>query len=314
MYCSLLKSGLHPPSDRTGWPWTQANSQFPVFPERCAYPKISIVTPSYNQAQFLEETLRSVLLQGYPNLEYLVLDGGSTDGSKEIIEAYAPHLTYWRSEPDDGQSAAIREGFSRATGDILGWLNSDDLLLPGCLHNVARYFMQNPDAECVVGGTIVVDADNRVVRDRMGLPKISRGGIRTLKRLLLVDCGFYQPASFWRRGTYSEVGALDPQFVFTMDYDLYLRFAARRPLNHVDKLLACFRFHPQSKTSRLQETRARESQMLRRRYSRSEISPLYRFFYKVYVRLKDKLDDLPLRLAVALGKVTLPLGDIIETG
>ena len=126
-----------PPSGRTGWPWTDGARPAPA-PEVRALPKITVVTPSYNQGRFVEATLRSVLLQGYPNLEYLVLDGGSTDGSREIIERYAPWLAGWASERDRGQSDAINRGFARATGDIVAWLNSDDRYPPGTLHAVAR--------------------------------------------------------------------------------------------------------------------------------------------------------------------------------
>lgn len=308
-YRGGLLDSVFSSQERSGWPWTSPSSFLnnSSWVER-ELPRITIVTPSYNQAQFLEETMRSVLLQGYPNLEYMVLDGGSADRSPEIIAAYAPYLAYWRSEKDEGQSAAIREGFSRATGEILGWVNSDDLLLPGCLFNVAQYFTQHPETECIVGGTIVIDADGRVVRDHMGLPQITRGGKRTFKRLLLSDCGFYQPASFWRRDAYLDVGGLDPGFRFTMDYDLYLRFALRQPLEHLNKLLACFRFHAQSKTTQLRDVRYQESRVLWQRYNRDKISFLYRYLYNAYVRVKDRLDNLPFRLAVALGKAKLPYG------
>ena len=112
-----------------------------------ALPRISIVTPSYNQARFLEQSMRSILDQGYPNLEYIVMDGGSTDGSAEIIHRYAGWLAYWASEPDGGQADAIRHGFARATGEILAWVNSDDLLLPGSLGHVALQFCRHPEAD-----------------------------------------------------------------------------------------------------------------------------------------------------------------------
>ncbi|NVO00781.1 MAG: glycosyltransferase, partial [Geobacteraceae bacterium] len=126
-----------------------------------APPKITIVTPSYNQGRFLEKTILSVLDQGYPNLEYIVIDGGSTDESVEIIKKYADRLTYWVSEPDRGQSHAINKGFERATGEIFGWLNSDDWYHPGALQAVAEAFAANPDVGAVVGAGEMVDEEGK---------------------------------------------------------------------------------------------------------------------------------------------------------
>ncbi len=123
-----------------GWPWSGPVAS--TAPQSANWPTISVVTPSFNQGQFLEAAMRSVLLQGYPNLEYIVLDGGSTDQSVPVIEHYASHLAHWHSAPDDGQSDAIARGFERASGDVLCWLNSDDLLLPGALWHVAEMFRQ----------------------------------------------------------------------------------------------------------------------------------------------------------------------------
>src|SRR5579862_8034570 len=136
----LLASLPPPPPGRTGWPWTVETSP-PVAAN--AWPRITIVTPSYQQAAYVEETLRSVLLQNYPALEYIVIDGGSSDGSANLIERYASRLAYWHSQRDHGQADAINQGFDRATGEIVGWLNSDDFLLPGALFAVAQAFQQS---------------------------------------------------------------------------------------------------------------------------------------------------------------------------
>src|SRR5262245_56142305 len=134
MRCPTLAELPPPPSGKTGWPWTVETPGLPAMrPDGSPWPRVSIVTPSYNQGRFIEETLRSILLQGYPDLEYIVMDGGSTDGSADIIRKYSPWLTSWISEPDGGQVAAINAGMARATGTLLNWINSDDFLLPGAL-------------------------------------------------------------------------------------------------------------------------------------------------------------------------------------
>jgi len=141
-----------PPPGRTGWPWiTEAGWDSASDSVKRDVPRITVVTPSFNQAEFIEETIRSVLLQGYPNLEYIVIDGGSTDGSVEVIEKYSPWLTYWCSEPDRGQSHAINKGFERATGEILGWINSDDILYSGALQAAAEGLS---DADLFLGGMV----------------------------------------------------------------------------------------------------------------------------------------------------------------
>ena len=141
-----------PPRDKTGWPWTRESPRAAdTLPDGSAWPKISIVTPSYNQGQFIEETIRSVLLQGYPNLEYIVIDGGSTDGTVDILRKYERHIDFWVSERDKGQAAAINKGFARASGEILAWLNSDDTYQMGVFAQVAELFCQRPDVEVISG-------------------------------------------------------------------------------------------------------------------------------------------------------------------
>src|SRR5262249_38814525 len=149
-WCGLMRSPSFSelpatPPGKTGWPWTEGQPvQDECMPEGQPWPRVSIVTPSYNQGSFLEETIRSVLLQGYPNLEYSVIDGGSTDESVEVLRRYEPWLTRWVSEADAGQSAAINLGFLPATGDVFGWLNSDDVYEPGALAHAATYLARTP--------------------------------------------------------------------------------------------------------------------------------------------------------------------------
>jgi glycosyltransferase involved in cell wall biosynthesis len=223
------------------------------------YPKITVVTPSYNQAPFLEATLQSVLNQEYPNLEYIVIDGGSTDGSVEIINRYAAHLAYWVSEPDRGQTDALNKGFAKATGDILCWLCSDDLLEPWTLKEVAQFFRENPQVRVVYGDTTWVDMEDQPLRNRKELP--------FNRFIFLYEHNFIpQPSTFWRRDLYEEVGGLNPEFDVAMDADLWIRFAEVTSIHHIRRHWSRMRLYPEQKTQRLQLKARMEGQVLRRRY------------------------------------------------
>jgi glycosyltransferase involved in cell wall biosynthesis len=163
------------------------------------WPRITIVTPSYQQAHFLEQTIRSVLLQGYPNLEYIVLDGGSTDGSVEIIRKYEWWIDYWTSGKDGGQAEAIDRGFERATGELVAWQNSDDLYLPGALAAFGRLFARHPKTELAIGGCIWINADGTTARSRSGYPIYYPGRRLSHREALLWGIGANQPATMYRR-------------------------------------------------------------------------------------------------------------------
>ncbi|MEN1678155.1 MAG: glycosyltransferase family 2 protein [Planctomycetota bacterium] len=236
-------------------------------------PKITVVTPSYNQAEFLEQTIRSVLDQGYENLEYLVIDGGSDDGSRQVIERYADRLAHWVSEPDEGQSDAIAKGFARATGEILCWVNSDDVLLPGSLLAVADYFASHPEAETLSAGAYSIDADGEPLADWFGAYTL--GVPAGYDRLRFYDQdGVFQMATFWRRSAYEAVGGLDRSLQFVMDRDLFTRLAKRRPFDTLPKFLACFRVHQAAKSTTIQPVRQAETQELLRRYGVDRHSPV----------------------------------------
>jgi glycosyltransferase involved in cell wall biosynthesis len=212
-------------------------------------PRITVVTPSFNQAAYIAGTLKSVLDQGYPNLEYIVMDGGSTDGSVDLIRQHADRLAYWVSRPDEGQADAILQGLSRATGEVATWLNSDDILMPGALHLVGSVLAAYPEIQWLTGWPTNIDERGEVVR--RGLPP---GYYRSLIR-----AGWYhgrglgfirQEGTFWRRDLWIRSGAmLDCRRYYSMDAELWRRFAAHAPLVAVRSSLAAFRNQPQRKSA-----------------------------------------------------------------
>jgi O-antigen/teichoic acid export membrane protein/glycosyltransferase involved in cell wall biosynthesis len=210
-----------------------------------AWPKISIVIPSFNQGRYLEQTILSILNQQYPNLELIVMDGGSTDDSARIIQKYAAHLTHWQSAPDEGQASAIADGFQMASGDIFAYLNSDDLYLPHALHTVGSLFRKAPETEFLYGDCLMIDEENRIVRRMYPIDF-------DLDTFLFDHTIIQQQAAFWRHDLYRKTGGIDRAFQFCMDYDLWLRCAqAGASFTRTPSVLAAFRRHPASKTSQL---------------------------------------------------------------
>ncbi|MDP8989911.1 MAG: glycosyltransferase [Acidobacteriota bacterium] len=237
-------------------------------------PKITVVTPSFNQARFLEQTILSVLNQGYPRLEYMIFDGGSTDGSKDIIEKYCHRLAYCCSQVDRGQADALKRGFARATGDILCWLNSDDVFLPGALSAVGAYFADHPETEVVNGGGFVIDEYGHPLLD--GFWTYTEGVAATHRRLKWYgQDGVFQMSTFWRRSAYEAVGGVDPDLFFLMDKDLFVRLAKRRPFDSTPQLLACFRNHGSSKSRLAQARRKLEEVRFAARYRSQRGSALF---------------------------------------
>ncbi len=245
MRCPTLHELPPPPQGRTGWPWTEESQPLPdTMSDGRPWPRISIVTPSYNQAPFIEETIRSVLLQGYPNLEYIVMDGGSTDSTLEIIHKYASGLMYWQSQPDSGQADALRSGFMKASGTLLGWLNSDDYYLPGTLATVVQAHSLYPSA--LIAGS-VIDFDMHSGAERLVLQR----GLSPEQFLKLWEraCSWHQPGIFFPRSAYQLVGGLNPSLHYAMDYDLLCRLLRlNTPVVYLDQPLARFRRHSASKT------------------------------------------------------------------
>ncbi len=202
---------------------------------------VSVVTPSYNQARFLEETIRSVLVQDYPDIEYIIIDGGSTDGSVEIIRRYQDRLAAWVSEPDRGQTDAINKGFALAHGEILAWLNSDDTYEPGAVAEAVAFLKSHPEVGLVYGDANFINENGQVIgrfpAAQTSYTKLRRGYVH-----------IPQQSAFFRAALWREVGPLDVSFYFAMDYDLWVRLAAKAPLVYVPRLWANFRLHGNAKT------------------------------------------------------------------
>lgn len=211
-------------------------------PETGHLPRITVVTPSYNQARYLETAIRSVLTQGYPELEYRIIDGGSTDGSQAIIQRYAGHLDRWTSTADDGAADAINRGFAGATGNILAWLNADDAYLPGALHAVADAFIRTPEADLVYGeGWYIDEAGERIEPCRFVRRRFNR-------RYLLNRDPILQPAAFWRRSLWEQVGPLDTTLRWVFDWEWFIRAHTRAEFHYLPRDLAYYRIQPEALT------------------------------------------------------------------
>jgi glycosyltransferase involved in cell wall biosynthesis len=248
MPCVQLSDLPPPPPGRSGWPWTEGSHVVPdLAPDGREWPRVTVVTPSFNQVNFVEETLRSVLLQGYPNLEYLVLDGGSSDGSVDVIEKYSPWIDYWVSEPDGGQSAAINRGLERGTGGFACWINSDDLLHQDALFKQAtRIGFERGVVYVGVCAVINADSSIRFLRE---------SGIKTLEDLLRVreiwrkQRNITQAEVLFPRQMALDVGALDVENHYSMDYELWGNlFLAGAEFRNTGIPFGMFRLQPDQKT------------------------------------------------------------------
>lgn len=204
--------------------------------------KISVVTPSYNQSQFIESTITSVINQDYDNVEYIIIDGGSNDGTMEIIEKYADKISYYVSERDNGQTHAIMKGFERSSGDILCWLNSDDVLEPHTLSVIADYFTLYPERDFVYGNATWIDGMGNILYKRKEIPFV---------RWLWYYAYNYipQPSAFWRRSIYEAVGGIDENFSLAMDTDLFSRMSTKAKIYHLPHFMSQFRVHGQQRST-----------------------------------------------------------------
>jgi glycosyltransferase involved in cell wall biosynthesis len=249
-----------------------------------ALPKITVVTPSYNQGAFIEQTILSVLGQRYENLEYIIVDGGSTDTSVEVIKRYEADLAWWVSEKDRGQSHALNKGFARATGDILCWLNSDDFFFPGVLHAVAR-FLETDDliyGDCVSFS----DTGSRCLVNRPP---------RHDPALLGLTDYIVQPSSFWRRSLWEKTGTLNEELHYAFDWEWFLRAQKLGSFRKCDIVFSAYRFHAAHKSASGGKMRAQEIASVARAYGSAEADRHYQFALDHFADLR-KYEDLSLRM------------------
>lgn len=218
---------------------TNGNHSYSQMPN---LPLVSIITPSFNQMRYLEATIESVLGQDYPHIEYIIVDGGSTDGSVDVIQKYAGRLAWWVSEQDKGQTDAINKGFNRATGEILAWINSDDTYNPGAVSQAVKYLIENPDVGLVYADCNFIDEEDRIIGQfnaaQTDLRRLREGYVHIPQQTVFFH------AKYWK-----ELGPLDPSFYFAMDYDLWTRIAAHATFKYLaGHTWANFRLHTSGKT------------------------------------------------------------------
>lgn len=229
------------------------------------YPKISIVTVSYNQCKFIEDNIKSVIEQNYPNVEHIIIDAGSTDGTIEILKKYDKHLN-WVSEPDKGQSDGLNKGFKKATGDIIGWINSDDKLAKNSLLKVGDFFNNNQNKIAVVGNQILINEKGEYLKTIKSRPY-------THDYLLDHARGITQNSTFFKRAVFDEIGYIDESLHYAMDRDLFIRIASIKEMVYIPESLAEFRLQPNAKTSEGSYKFAKELIKIRKKYKGNFFSP-----------------------------------------
>ena len=253
------------------------------------FPKISIVTPSYNQVEFLEKTILSVLNQNYPNLEYIIIDGGSTDGSLEIIKKYEKYLSYWVSEKDEGQSDAINKGFQKSSGEILAWLNSDDLYLPNTLLKIKNVFTKYKEITFLYGHSLLINSKNNITRNLYTVPQ-------TYNSYIYNEGNIFQGTVFWRRNIFYKYRMLDKKLEFAMEYKLFDNFFKNEKGYFVNDILAAYRLHKKAKSYQISnEIKSVELNNIRKIKSNIILKIYYRFrrifYYFVFDNLLNSINE-----------------------
>lgn len=254
-----------PPPGRTGWPWTEEAPRLPAtLSDGTLWPRLSIVTPSYNRQVFLEESLRSVLLQGYPDLEYLVIDGGSHDGTAEILERYDPWLTFWSSEPDRGWAHAVNKGLARCSGQIVTFFSSDDLYLPGTFGTIGARWPELEGCGAATGGFYHIDESSRQMERELIPPRLPAPAPLDLSLVDPLAWRLHQVATFYVATALDAVGrSLLEDLPYNADRELLYRICLRFPVDLVPRALAAFRVHPASLAGGSQRRSAAEFEYAR---------------------------------------------------
>jgi glycosyltransferase involved in cell wall biosynthesis len=251
-------------------------------------PKISIITPSYNQGHFIEETILSVLNQNYHNLEYIIIDGGSTDNTVNIIKKYEKHISYWVSEKDNGQCNALNKGLAKATGQIIGWINSDDIYFEGTFNKCAQLFKKNPTTDVLFGNYICIDESGRVIHNRKEITYDFNISLWTK------ECHHANLAGFFRRKCFDTCGYFREDLHMSMDFELYLRFAYNGcKFLHLNSYLGAYRFHSESKSVLAFQKALKENDMVFSEYlnklKMGTFEIAIKSFYFKYFRYLKKL-------------------------
>jgi glycosyltransferase involved in cell wall biosynthesis len=229
------------------------------------YPRISVVTVSYNQAEFIEDNIKSVIKQNYPNVEHVVIDAGSTDGTLEILKKYDKYLN-WTSEPDNGQSNGLNKGFKKTTGEIISWINSDDNLASGSLHKIADFFQKNPDEIAVIGDQAIIDEQGDLLH-------VIKSRAYDFDYLLNHAKGITQNSTFFKRDVFEKIGYLDESLDYAMDRDLFIRIASIKNMPYISETLSEFRMQPNAKTAEGSYKFAKELLKIRKKYGGKFMSP-----------------------------------------
>lgn len=241
-------------------------------------PRISVITPSFNQGQFIEQTILSVLSQGYPNLEYIIMDGGSADNSVEVIKKYENKISHWQSKKDKGQAAAINEGFSKATGDILCWLNSDDAWMPGILQKVVQLFSNMEDAEIIFGNCLHFNDQSKKTR--------GSDVVKAQQRFQLSLCDYIiQPSSFFTKTVWHQTGPLNETLNFAFDWDWFIRAQkAGAALTPVQEYFSLYRIHDAHKSGTGSHHRAEELKQIAATYNEPRLAAAFAKWIDMYGR------------------------------
>lgn len=251
-------------------------------PAMSVQPRVTVVTPSWNSIEFIERTIQSIRSQTYGNIEFIVVDGGSNDGTVETIKRHADAISWWVSEPDGGMYQAINKGLARASGEIIAYLNSDDVYYPDTIAQVVKSFTQHPEADLIYGNLDLIDEKDRVLYNQIYPPFSARHFANANYSMI------GQPASFWRSGLLKKIGLFDESFRMVADFDFFLRAGAAGTMIHVDETLAAFRVHAKSLTSRQLQLNFREINLMREKHGveyKHLTSKVSRIAYDIYFKL-----------------------------